>query len=326
MSIFQDESLTQGQRLVWFAIQELASGDLCRLGPSEIADHMGSARAHVSRCIQVLSDRGWIERTESGSLVPVEEPDNAGAEEDEGAVRDSQSRNRDSESRDSQSRKGFPAPPFPSPQERISFNPPSPSHLTLSQEVGDADATPLWVQQFMEHLSWQAKPLPDDHPARWDYLPGDWRWEAGMHSLSQMCRFGCLNTHYRKRLLDGEHPGKIAAEWGDVFRKLAELDGWKREEVALTMKWLWETDNWWRQKGVVQSAASLRRKDDEGTMKFDKILQSAISDYEQRKRKRTDPDAIRQGFEPGGGDGQSSRPAGDSVPAQPKVAPGDFTW
>jgi len=287
MSVFQDSTLTQGERLVWFAVRELAAGGLCRAGPSGIADHMESARAHVSRCIRALADRGWIERTESGALVPVDDPELSDSEPcGNGSGRDSESRNRDSQSRSAERSKGFPAPPFVFPQERISFNPLSESHPTLSQvvEVESADADrPPWTRRLLDQISWSAEPLPEDHPARWDYLPGDWRWEAGLYALSQLAGEEMLNTHYRTRLLS-EHPGKIASEWADTFRLLIEQDGWRRPEVAVVMKWLFETDNWWRRNRTIQAVPPLRRTDESGTTKFDKIAQSALADYEQRQR------------------------------------------
>ena len=75
MSIFQDDALTQGQRLVWFAVQELATSGVCRLGPKAIADHMDSGRSYVSRTLSTLAERGWVERTESGAFVLIEDPD-----------------------------------------------------------------------------------------------------------------------------------------------------------------------------------------------------------------------------------------------------------
>jgi len=328
MSIFADDTLTQGQRLVWFAVRDLASDGKAPDNCSHIAGHMDSARAHVSRALRALEDAGWLTR-ENGLLTLHETPKDQG----ESTVdRDSQARDRDSQSRDSQSRKGFPAPPFVFPQEST-FNPLSPSHLTPSQQGGDADATPTWGRRWAKEHAWGAEPLPDDHPAQWDYHPGDWRWEAGNYVLGKLQTHDLLNTHYRRRLsgsVEGRpdwREGKIASEWADTFRLLVEQDGWQREEVAITMQWLFETDNWWRKNRVVQSAAALRKTDDDGTTKFDKILQSALADYEQQKRKQTDPDAIREGFQ--ADDERDPEPAGspgDALPREPEVAPGDFVW
>lgn len=174
----------------------------------------------------------------------------------------------------------------------------------------------------VEYGGGDSSPLPDDHPVRWDYFEGDWRWHAGIYCLSQLSAHNCLNSHYRKRLVSGEHPGKIASEWADTFRLLVEQDGWKKEEVAITMKWLFETENWWRENRVVQSVGALRKKDDEGTTKFDKILQSALADYEQRQSEQVDTEEIRRGWR---GDG-ASRPTNGAVTAEPGVDGESFQW
>lgn len=168
----------------------------------------------------------------------------------------------------------------------------------------------------------ESTPLPDDHPVFWDFHWDDWRWRAGLYTLSQLCQQGLLNSHYRKRLRSGEHPGKIASEWADTFRLIVEQDGWSREEIGITMRWLFETDNWWRENRVVQSAGSLRKKGDDGTSKFDKIIQSAVADYEQRQREQTDPEAIRRGWR---GEGPS-RSSPSAVTSGNGVVPNGFQW
>lgn len=332
MSIFQDDALTQGQRLVWFALREMAVSGTAPNNCSAIAEHMDSARSYVSRTLQTLDRLGWISR--EPQMIHIHESVSDRSEDvhtcdSNTQNRDSQTRNRDSQERDSQTRKGFPSPPLVSPQESISFNPLSEPHPILSQRGGESDDSPSWWQTLLKPI-WNAEPLPDDHPALWEFSPGDWRWEAGDYVLRQLREHDMLNSHYSRRLDEGCRPGKIASEWADTFRLLKEQDGWSREEIGITMQWLFETDNWWRKNRTIQSAASLRRKGSDGTTKFDKILQSALSDYEQRQQQQTTREEIEQGWdqaieevEEQLGDeldrSGSADPSGDAIPRQPSV-------
>jgi len=89
VSIFDDDHLTQGQRLVWFALQEMGASGTAADNCSKIAGHMDSSRAHVSRSLQVLERRGWISR--DGGIIHIHK---------EPPGRDSHTRNRDSDARD----------------------------------------------------------------------------------------------------------------------------------------------------------------------------------------------------------------------------------
>lgn len=197
--------------------------------------------------------------------------------------------------------------------------------LEGAKEVSAADAPlPRAWRELVDRISWTAKPLPDDHPARWEYQPEDWRWIAADWSLSQLQDRDMLNSHYRKRLED-ERRGKIASEWADVIRKIVDLDGYTKQEVRITLAWLFEVENWWRENRTIQSLGALRKKGKDGSTKFDKILQSALADYEQQQQKRTDPEEIREGFE--GGEGRdAAEPSGDSVPSEPEVDEAGFHW
>lgn len=288
MSIFQDDALTQGQRLVWFAVQELSTGGLCRLGPSGIADHMDSARAHVSRCVSTLCTRGWLERTESGALAVVEDPDLTALEDDE-EDRDSQSRKRDSQSRDSQSRKGFPAFPFPFPQERISFNPHTPTPSTLPKGVSAADAPlPSSLCRALRKISWEAEPLPNDHPALWDHLPGQWTFEFAAAAMTHLQELDLLATPTEKKI-DREGEDRVVAEWADTFRLLHEQDDYSQQEIKQTMEWLFEGGNFWIEKQAIRSVPPLRAKTKNGdAYKFDVMYQQAHSDTDEQASRNGD--------------------------------------
>jgi hypothetical protein len=320
MSIFEDDSLTQGQRLVWFALKEMAVSKTAPNNCSKIAEHMDSARSFVSRALQTLNRLGWISR--ESEMIHIH--DSPCVRDSDTQDRDSQSRNRDSESRDSQSRKGFPFPPLVSFQERISFNLPSQPTLSSSQENGESDDSPPWLQRLLDEISWQAKPLPDDHPARWEYHPGEWQWEAAMYLLRGLQEHQVLHSG----IDDSKPEGQIASEWADVVRRLHEKDGYGRPVIRGTLWWLINTENWWIQN-VIQSGSNyaLRSRDGDGAHKFDKLVQRARRYYEQRQKQRADPDAIREGFAPESE--QEPEPAGssgDSIPDERGVEVSGFQW
>ena len=196
-----------------------------------------------------------------------------------------------------------------------------------AKHVSAAEAPlPSAWREVIDRISWQAQSLPDDHPARWEYPSGDWRWVAAEWSLRHMADADMLNSHYRKRL-ESERPGKIASEWADELRKIVELDGYCRDDVRISLAWLFGTENWWKDNRTIQGLGSLRKTDDEGTTKFDKILQSALADYEQQQQQTTDVEEIQQGFEL---DEERQEDAagssGDSIPHEQDVGIKDFTW
>lgn len=330
MTIFQDDELTQGQRLVWFALQELAHNNVAPNNCTRIADYMNSSRSYVSRALQTLHALSWIER--DGQLIHIFEDVEARAQEAQDRdshtqERDSHTRKRDSESRDSESHKGFPRSSLRFSPKKVHSTPFSPSHLTLSQSrVSAADAPlPPWVQRLMGNLAWSAESLPDDHPARWDYHPGNWRWEAANYILRELWGDQRLPSRLNRRLENGEvRPGKIASKWADTFRLLVEQDGYSRDVIRHTVQWLFQVDDWWIESGNFQSASNsaLRSRDQDGTHKFDKLVQRARSYYEQQKRQQTNPSEIRQGW----GDAieeyeqnHTSDSGGDAIPSEPEV-------
>jgi len=281
MSIFNDDALTQGQRLVWFAVEQLATGDLCRMGPTEIADHMGSARAHVSRAISALSDQGWIERTESGALVLVREPERDESEDD----RDSQSRNRDSESQDKGSEPGFPLSALPFSPKKVHSTPFEPSHLSPSQVDLEplSAAPPPWLRPSDR---WESvkEPLPDDHPARWDHLPGDWTFEFAAAAMTHLQELDLLATPTENKI-DREGEDFVVSQWADTFRLLHEQDGYDQGEIKETMQWLFEGGNFWIEKQAIRSVPPLRSKTKNGdAYKFDVMYQQAHSTSNGRDR------------------------------------------
>jgi len=283
MSIFQDDALTQGQRLVWFAVRELATDGVCRVGPSGIADHMDSARAHVSRCVSTLCGRGWLKKTDARALVVVEKPDRPPTEagetrEPQSRNRDSQSTKRDSQSRDSQSRKGFPPFPFPFPQERISFNPHTRTPSPLPKRVSAAEAPlPSSLCRALGKISWEAEPLPNDHPALWDHHPGQWTFDFAAAAMTHFDELDLLATPTEKKI-DREGEDRVIAQWADTFRLLHEQDGYSRQEIRETMEWLFDGTNFWIEKQAIRSVPPLRSRTTNGdAYKFDVMHQQAHS-------------------------------------------------
>jgi hypothetical protein len=323
MTIFEDDELTQGQRLVWFALRELAHNNVAPNNCTRIADHMNSSRAYVSRALQTLHALSWIER--DGQLIHVFEE--VSLRDQETQDRDSHTRDRDCESRDCESHKGFPLSSLRFSPKKVHSTPFSPSQLTPSQSRVSAAEAPLppWVERLVENLAWEAKPLPDDHPALWDYHPGDWRWEAGNYILRELWGDQRLPSRLNRRLEEGDvRPGKVASKWADTFRLLVEQDGYTREVIRHTVQWLFQVDEWWIESGNFQSASNsaLRSRDQDGTHKFDKLVQRARSHYEQQKRQQTNPAEVRQGWDDAIEEyeqNHASDTSGDAIPSEPEV-------
>lgn len=192
--------------------------------------------------------------------------------------------------------------------------------------VSGAEAPlPSYLLDVVDRISWQAEPLPDDHEVTWEYHPGDWRWEAANYVLRELWADQRLPSRLNRRLEEGDvKPGKIASKWADTFRLLVEQDGYSREVIRYTIRWLFEIDDWWIESGNFQSASNsaLRRRDQDGTHKFDKLVQRARSHYEQQKRKQTDAEEIRRGWSDAIEEYEANRPAestGDAIPSEPEV-------
>jgi hypothetical protein len=163
---------------------------------------------------------------------------------------------------------------------------------------------------------------------RWD----DWEFQIALYFLTGLKNhdpkdtgFGLLSGHYRKELKSGTPPEEIAAGWADTFRLLNEQDGYEPEQIGITVQWLFQVNNFWTEKRAIQSAKSLRSSIDDGdghTTKFDSMLQSALSDYEQHDDNQTDPDEIRQGWDDAIEEyeqNHASDTSGDSIPSEPEV-------
>lgn len=275
MSIFEDEALTQGQRLVWFAVQELASGGVAPDNCSQIAGHMGSGRAHVSRALSALEAAGWVTR-EKGMISVNDEPkDRASQARD----RDREARNRDSETRDSETRKGFPWSSLRFSPKKVHSTPISPSLLTPSQVCVESPSAPppKWLRpsDFPPHSC----ELPESHRARWEHQPGDWTFEFAKAALVHMRELGLLTRTLEGDIDDLGEERYLATKWADTFRLLHEQDDYSQEEIRRTLSWLFKGGNFWTEQPAIRSVPPLRKKTRSGDgTKFDVMYQQAHSD------------------------------------------------
>jgi len=129
----------------------------------------------------------------------------------------------------------------------------------------------------VEEISWQAQRLPDDHPVRWDHVPGDWTFDFAAAALEHFRSFDLLGAPTQKKI-QREGEDYVIAQWGDTFRLLHEQDGYSRKEIKGTMQWLFEGGNFWIEKQAIRSVPPLRSKTSSGdAYKFDDIYQQAYS-------------------------------------------------
>jgi len=151
-----------------------------------------------------------------------------------------------------------------------------------AKRVSAADAPLLAsLRQFVDRISWETEPLPDDHPARWEHLPGDWTFDFALAALEHFRELDLLATPTRKKI-DREGEQRVAAQWADTFRLLKEQDGYERAEIKATMEWLFDGGNFWIEKQAVRSVPPLRTKTGSGdAYKFDVMHQQAHSESDE---------------------------------------------
>lgn len=306
--VWKDGPDDQTETLVLLKLADHANddGSSCYPSVASIAENCRMTRRGAVKVIRRLEEGGWISRHVRGGGQTNLYEIHTDRFDEEPKTPERRSSPNDVHPRttfrvppndvqgDPESRSGGPRTTFTQTINEPSIQPSEEPIIRV--ESADADRPP-WLQRLMDEICWEGEPLPDDHPARWEYHPGDWRWEAGLYVLNQLQAHDMLNTHYHRRLRDGCREGQIASEWGDTFRLLVEQDGWQREEIGVAMRWLFETDNWWRRNRTIQSAAALRRTDETGTTKFDKIVQSALADYEHQRREHPTPEDLHESWD-----------------------------
>lgn len=303
--------LPNALQLTWLAMWAEAEEGIYGGTLSHIADLRGVSRQAISQQLERLCSWTGAERIGSAVklMVDVDKPevDNDKSEVDK-------------------SHKGFALSSLRFSPKKVHSTPFSPSLLSRFQRVESAEADrPPWVERLVENLAWESEPLPDDHPALWDYHPGDWRWEAGNYILRELWGDQRLPSRLNRRLEEGDiRPGAVASKWADTFRLLVEQDGYTREVIRHTVQWLFQVDEWWIESGNFQSASNsaLRSRDQDGTHKFDKLVQRARSHYEQQKRQQTNPSEVRQGWDDAIEEyeqNHASDASGDAIPSEPEV-------
>jgi DNA-binding transcriptional ArsR family regulator len=154
-----------------------------------------------------------------------------------------------------------------------------------AKHVSAAEAPlPSAWREVIDQISWQAQPLPDDHPVRWDHLPGDWTFDFAAAALEHFRSFDLLGAPTQKKI-QREGEDYVIAQWGDTFRLLHEQDGYSRKEIKATMEWLFQGGNFWIEKQAIRSVPPLRSKTSSGdAYKFDIMHQQAQSTDEQFSR------------------------------------------
>jgi len=247
------------------------------LGTQEdIADARGVQRGTVATQLKTLRDSGWIEKV-GGALRIVTDPQERSESTDSG---------NDQQSVDSvNTEQGFPLSALPFSPKKVHSTPFEPSHLSPSQVDLEplSAAPPPWLRPSDR---WESvkEPLPDDHPARWDHLPGDWTFEFAAAAMTHLQELDLLATPTENKI-DREGEDFVVSQWADTFRLLHEQDGYDQGEIKETMQWLFEGGNFWIEKQAIRSVPPLRSKTKNGdAYKFDVMYQQAHSASDGRDR------------------------------------------
>jgi hypothetical protein len=229
----------------------------------DIAEERGVHRGTVSSQFKDLKELGWLKKLGSAWKI----------------VTDSTERRHIQQSVDSvNSEQGLPLGSLRFSPKKVHSTPISPSLLTPSQvRLESPKATPRRWLRPSDRWKSVKEPLPDDHPARWDHLPGDWTFDFAAAALEHFRSFDLLGAPTQKKI-QREGEDYVIAQWGDTFRLLHEQDGYSRKEIKATMQWLFEGGNFWIEKQAIRSVPPLRSKTSSGdAYKFDDIYQQAYS-------------------------------------------------
>ena len=243
----------------------------------DIADARGVHRGTVSSQFKDLKEKGWL--TKVGPAWKI--------------VTDSTERRHSQQCVDSvNTEQGFPLGSLRFSPKKVHSTPISPSLLTPSQVKLEPPSAPplrwLWPREVWESIK---EPLPEDHPARWDHLPGDWAFDYAAAALEHFQALDLLGTPAEKKI-DREGEDYVIAQWGDTFRLLHEQDGYSKGEIQQTMEWLFEGGNFWVEKGAIRSVPPLRSKTKSGdAYKFDLMYQQATTDANGSRDGRSREDA-----------------------------------
>jgi hypothetical protein len=234
----------------------------------QIADERGVSRGTVASQVKDLKDRGWLRKVGSAWKIVT---DSTEREDQSTTCRESK------QSVDSvNTEKGFPLSSLPFSPKKVHSTPFEPALLSPSQSrlKPPSASSPRWLRPS-DRFDSIKEPIPEDHPARWDHLPGDWTFEYASAALEHFREFDLLATPTKNKI-DREGEDYVISQWADTFRLLNEQDGYPKDEILATMKWLFSGNNFWIDKQAIRSVPPLRSKTSSGdAYKFDMMHQNA---------------------------------------------------
>lgn len=258
-----DSDLPAAQQVTLMHMTRQAQGNLFVGTHADIAEARGVSRSAVSQQVRSLLNKDWIEKC--GQALRITLTPDTSEDGGEGSADGSPS------SADGSIQKGFPPRPPKKDNHSTPLTPPS----QVLVESADANRPP-WLE-WIDEKAWEAEDLADDHAARWEYHPGDWRFDYAKLSLKRMREHEMLSPMTEKKI-ERESEGAVSAEWADTFRKLVDLDGYSRDDIETALRWLFSGGNFWTDEGGIASVTALRKKTRTGDRrKFDVIYQQATS-------------------------------------------------
>lgn len=263
-----DSDLPAAQQVTLMHLHRQSEGGLFVGTHQDIADARGVSRGTVSEQIRTLIEKGWAESCGQALRVftaPTTSENETPSSTDGGSA-----------SEGGGTGQGFPLSSLPFSPKKVHSTPFNPSLLSPSQvdlePLGAAPPRWLWLKDRWDSIR---EELPKDHPARWGFHPGDWRFDYAKLALVRMREFDMLSPMVEKKI-DRQSEGSVAAEWADTFRKLCDLDGYTRDEIETALQWLFRGGNFWTDEGGIASVTALRKKTRTGDRrKFDVIYQQA---------------------------------------------------
>ena len=235
----------------------------------DIAAERDVHRGTVSSQFKDLKELGWLQKIGSAWKIVTEPTERRESQRSVDSVNTEQ---------------GFPLGSLRFSPKKVHSTPISPSLLTPSEvELEPLSAAPLPWLRPSDVWSSVKVPLPDDHPARWDHLPGDWTFNFAAAAMEHLRSYDLLSSVTEKKI-KREGEDYVIAQWADTFRLLYEQDGYSQAEIETTMEWLFGGGNFWIEKQAIRSVPPLRSTvRSEDAYKFDVMYQQAHSETNGRQ-------------------------------------------
>lgn len=275
-------------QLTWIAMQQHAEGPLYLGTIAEIGQARDISRQAAHQQVQALIRWGAVEK--AGKALRLT-PDNVTEPSEESSsglqrqatlddVKHSLTSSSPALHPDSPSSPSFEVPPF-----SHTLIPPPKSSPNTPCESGDEKSSPPERLQGAGWIGWLPpghdalrQPLPEDHPARSPYHPGDWRYDFAEAALQRFQDLDLLGSPTERKLQRDGRPSFLR-DWADHFRLMEEQDGYDRNEIRYAMGWLFRGDNFWIRKEALCSVPPLRDRLKSGDRtKLDKIFSDAKND------------------------------------------------